>query len=67
MTATNSYVVTAPATPGAKPSAVSTHTTISAARKSARDFSRGRRDLRGCDVRIERESGTLVEYAGLGA
>lgn len=63
----NKYIVTAPATPGATPSVVSTHATLTAARKSAVGFSRGRRDLRGQDVRIERPDGALVEYAGVGS
>jgi len=61
------YTLTAPATPGAPPSIISTHVTLRAARFAAHSLSRGRPDLRGQDVRINREDGSLVEYAGLGA
>lgn len=61
---TMTYEITAPKTPGATPSVVATATTLSAARKSARYFSRDRRDLSGQDVRINRPDGSLVEYAG---
>lgn len=61
------YTITAPKTPGSTPTAIATAATLREARKLAREHSRGRRDLRGQDVRIERENGQLVEYAGLGA
>jgi len=61
------YTLTAPATPGATPTVASTHSTLESARAAARTLSRGRPDLRGQDVRIDREDGSLVEYAGLGS
>jgi hypothetical protein len=56
------YLVTAPQTPGARPSSQPA-ATLARARRIAKTF-RDRRDLNGQDVRIEREDGRLVEYAG---
>lgn len=56
------YIVTAPKTPGATPTGTAA-SNLAAARKIARQH-RHRRDLAGQDVRIEREDGSLVEYAG---
>jgi hypothetical protein len=64
---TNKYHVSYPSTPGAAPAVHATASTIREARRIARDASRGRSDLRGQDVRIERPDGVLVEYAGVGS
>lgn len=56
------YIVTAPKTPGATPTG-QTANTLADARKIAKSF-QDRRDLKGQDVRIERDNGQLVEYAG---
>lgn len=56
------YYVTAPETPGAVPTRTRAHSLVWA-RKVARTY-HGRRDLTNQDVRIEREDGRLVEYAG---
>lgn len=56
------YLMSAPSTPGARP----THSYVSdlaAARARAASCDE-RRDLRYTDVRIERLDGSLVEYAG---
>lgn len=63
MTKQTKYVVTAPKSPGAQPSAVAECATIAEARRAARPFA-SRKDLSGQDVRIERPDGMLVEYAG---
>ncbi len=60
----NKYHVSAPKNPGAVPSVIASSTTLRDARREAKAFTRGRRDLRGQDVRIERADGSLVEYAG---
>lgn len=59
--------IIAPANPGAKPSVVATANGIAAARRAARDFSRGRRDLLGQDVRLVDGNGAFIEFAGVGA
>lgn len=61
------FSVVAPRVPGATPSVVAECGTIEEARAAARDFSRGRRDLRGADVRINMPDGRLVERAGVGS
>lgn len=58
------YQITAPTTPGASPTVVRQRLTRAEARKAAREFSRGRPDLKGQDVRIETLDGALVQYAG---
>ncbi len=58
------YNVSAPKTPGATPSVIAGADTLRAARREAKAFRAGRRDLHRQDVRIEREDGSLVEYAG---
>jgi len=60
------YVVTAPKTPGATPVALATCSTLREARREARRVSQDRPDLKGQDVRIDRQDGSLVEYAGTG-
>jgi hypothetical protein len=57
------YQVTAPVTPGSKPTGVGFADTLRGARALSKPF-KSRRDLRGQDVRIERADGQLVEYAG---
>ena len=57
------YRVSAPLTPGARPVVAGAAATLADARRLARGFSH-RRDLTYQDVRIERPSGSLVEYAG---
>ena len=56
------YFVSAPKTPGATPTRLAA-ASLPEARKIAKTFA-GRRDLKGQDVRIERDTGALVEYAG---
>lgn len=58
------YHVTAPKTPGATPSKIAAANALRDARREAKSFRAGRRDLRGQDVRIELADGSLVEYAG---
>jgi hypothetical protein len=57
------YQISAPRTPGAEPTMLSTHARIDDARRAARELEH-RRDLTRQDVRIEYADGRLVEYAG---
>lgn len=57
------YQIQTRTTPGATPSIVASTKTLAEARKVARTYS-DRRDLTNQDVRIQREDGQLVEYAG---
>ena len=56
------YAVSAPRTPGAAHTSTQA-ATLAEARKISKEFS-SRRDLSRQDVRIERNDGSLVEYAG---
>ena len=60
------YIITAPTTPGSRPSTIGTASTLRDARRIAVAVSRDRRDLAGQDVRIEYRDGRLAEYAGVG-
>ncbi|HWO11423.1 MAG TPA: hypothetical protein VNN80_18140 [Polyangiaceae bacterium] len=60
------YVVKAPSGPGLPLTWQGERDTLVEARKLGADVSRGRGYLHGQDVRIETESGELVEYAGVG-
>ena len=63
-TSKKKYQVSAPKTPGASPTVLSTHSTLREARKAARSLG-ARRDLTRQDVRIERTTDIhVVEYAG---
>ncbi len=61
---TKTYHVTAPSTPGSRPVVQATTQSLLDARRIARADYGHRRDLTYQDVRIERQDGRLVAYAG---
>jgi hypothetical protein len=61
------YVITAPETPGARPTSEKVRGPLTRVRALAEELYGRRRDLRHQDVRIESPvTGDLVEYAGPG-
>ncbi len=60
---TRKYRISAPSTPGSRPTIQGAHGNLRDARRSACLFN-DRNDLTYQDVRIERADGHLVEYAG---